>query len=226
MGIDPRFISVAAEGQAAARVADLERRAANLERMARIGGIDGAPPVPNSLTVNYDLDTKVTFRQSPAAGAQVVDKTNGRVYSFDGTEWKWGDPFKPVLGRDTRTASFATTSPHDAYQDEGLSVVVATIPDRLLRLLLKVNPQANGGANDVRYRILRDGNTISGAYWQMRPTGIESALWEVIVNSHSVAGSYTYSVQVMGAAANTQVTSYADGSFTRQLVVEDIGPVP
>lgn len=226
MGIDPRFISVAAEGQAAARVADLERRAATLERMARIGGIDGAPPVPSSLTVNYDLDTKVTFRQSPAAGAQVVDKTNGRVYSFDGTEWKWGDPFKPVLGRDTSTASFATTSPHDAFQDEGLSVVVATIPDRLLRLLLKVNPQANGGANDVRYRILRDGNTISGAYWHMRPTGIESALWEAIVNSHSVAGSYTYSVQVRAADANTQVTSYADGNFTRQLVVEDIGPVP
>lgn len=226
MGIDPRFISVAAEGQAAARVADLERRAANLERMARIAGIDGAPDVPGSLTVNYDSgDTEVTFRQSPAAGAQVVDTTNGRVYSFDGTAWKWGTPFSPVLGRHELSTIFTSAAPHNAYQAEGLSVTVNTVPDRLLRLSLKVNPQATGGANDCRYRILRSGVTINGAYWQMRPTGMETAFWSLVVPSASVAGSYTYAVEVMGAAADTQIRSYADGNFTRQLVVEDVGPV-
>ena len=226
MGIDPRNMSGTAEGLSAGRLADLERRASNLERAARIAGIDGAPAAPSSLTVNYDSgDTKVVFSQSPAAGAQVVDKTNGRVYSFDGTAWKWGAPFRPLLGLDIETGSFATTAPHNAYQDEGLSVAVATIPNRKLLLTLKVNPQANGGANDCRYRILRDGNVINGAYWQMRPVGIESATWQAIVDSHSVAGTFTYKVQLMGAAANTQVTSYADGNFTRQLIIEDIGPV-
>lgn len=226
MGIDPRNMSGTAEGLSAGRLADLERRASNLERAARIAGIDGAPAAPGSLTLNYDSgDTKVVFSQTPAAGAQVIDKTNGRVYSFDGTAWKWGTPFSPVLGRHELSTIFTSAAPHNAYQAEGLSVTVNTVPNRLLRLSLKVNPQATGGANDCRYRILRSGVTINGAYWQMHPTGIETAFWSLVVPSASVAGSYTYAVEVMGAAADTQIRSYADGDFTRQLVVEDIGPV-
>lgn len=90
MGIDPRNITGASEGQAAARLADVERRASSVESAAKVQSLAGAPPAPSTLTVPYDAgDTEVIFRETWAPGTMVVDSTNNRAYFWTGAAWKY-----------------------------------------------------------------------------------------------------------------------------------------
>jgi len=127
-----------------------------------------------------------------------------------------------VLGVNTLTASFTTTGTHTTAQDEGLSVTCAYQANRRLKVTLKANPYASGGTNTVQFLIYRGATLV--AVFTCYPTGIESMCWTACIDGPAIAATETFKVQLQATTNNTAVQSYADSSFTRQLIIEDIGP--
>jgi hypothetical protein len=127
-----------------------------------------------------------------------------------------------VLGVNTLTASFTTTGTHTTAQDEGLSVTCAYQANRRLKVTLKANPYASGGTNTVQFLIYRGATLV--AVFTCYPTGIESMCWTACIDGPAIAATETFKVQLQATTNNTAVQSYADSTFTRQLIIEDIGP--
>ena len=130
-----------------------------------------------------------------------------------------------LLGIHELTSSFTTTGTHTSYQDEGLNASVAYGASRRLRVTLKVHLDPTGGAPQIiRLQVLRTSTTVG--VWQHRAEagGVTSKVFTTVFSTGSAA-TETFKVQMLAAAGNTAVQSYADSNFTRQLTVEDIGAV-
>jgi sugar lactone lactonase YvrE len=136
------------------------------------------------------------------------------------------EPASSILGIHTLTTSFTTTGTHTTMQDEGLTIPVTYLANRRLKITLKVNPNPSGGApNIVRYQVLRNATTVG--MWQIRQEniGVISQTFVAYVDGPATGATETFKVQMLATPNNTAVQSYADGSFTRQLIIEDVGPV-
>lgn len=130
-----------------------------------------------------------------------------------------------VLGFHQLNTAFTTSGTHTTFQDEGLTTTVSYRPGRRLKVTLEVHVDAPGGTPQIiRFQVLR-GSTLVG-WWQHRAeaAGISTHVYQNIIETVNEE-TQVFKVQICAAAGNTSVKSHGDYSFTRQLIVEDIGPV-
>ena len=180
----------------------------------------GGPPSPHAANHSPGGTDPIATGTPVSIGTANAEGTSTAVARADHVHDR-----NPPLGIHTLTSSFTTTGTHTTFQDEGLTKSITYLADRLLKVTLKVNPNPSGGAPQiVRYQLLR-GATVIGM-WQHRAeaTGVTSKTFTAFVETPSSGSTETFKVQVCAAVGNTAVQSYGDGSFVRQLVVEDIGP--
>lgn len=134
-----------------------------------------------------------------------------------------------VLGYEVLTTSFATSATHTTFQDEGLNANCTYAANRVLKVTLNVRPYPNGGLQAIYYRVMRGSTEV--AKWVVESAVLSAGtagsftLWSVFAGPSSGA-TEDFKVQIAAAAANTQVTSYAntigvDGP--RTFLVEDLG---
>ena len=130
-----------------------------------------------------------------------------------------------VLGKHELTSNFATAATHTTAQDEGLTVSISYLPSRVLRVTFTGHPYANGGAQGISLRFVRGATTFG--FFQTEPLSATtpfSRSFTKVFNGPATGATETFKVQMMALTSNTQVSSYADANFTRQLIVEDLGP--
>jgi hypothetical protein len=130
-----------------------------------------------------------------------------------------------LLGKHELTSSFSTSATHTTAQDDGLSVSISSLPSRVLRVTFTGHPYANGGAQGVAFRFVRGATTFG--FFQTIALPINPPIsysFTKVFNGPATGATETFKVQILALTANTQVTSYADANFTRQLIVEDLGP--
>jgi hypothetical protein len=168
---------------------------------------------------------------SPFTGQAIYQVDTAQYLIWNGTAWTpptnipWG-----FLGVSTLETSFATTSPHSTFQDEGLSTSVTYGANRKLRITLSVRPYSNGGTNFIGYRVLRGSTVIATwgfGYPDISNTEAPAKTIMFTMTTPSTAATETFKVQINGSV-NTVVTSYGSlwvgGDGGRQLTIEDIGP--
>ena len=170
-----------------------------------------------TITVNT---TAIQWSRFEPGGPPSIHASNHAPGSSDPiTEFPYG-----VLGISTLATSFTTSATHTTYQDEGLSTAVSYAANRVLRLTLRVHVDCPGGVQAVNFKVIRNATDI--AFFQAKPDAAspESTTWVAVINGPATAATETFKVQIKAATSNTSVRSYGDASFTRQLVIEDIGP--
>lgn len=130
-----------------------------------------------------------------------------------------------LLGKHELTSTFTTAATHTTAQDEGLTVSISYLPSRVLRVTFTGHPYAGGGAQGISLRFVR-GSTTFG-FFQTEALSAATPLsrsFTKVFNGPATGATETFKVQMMALTANTAVNSYADANFTRQLIVEDLGP--
>ena len=130
-----------------------------------------------------------------------------------------------LLGRHELTSSSLTAATHTTAQDEGLTVSISYLPSRVLRVTFTGHLYANGGSQGISLRFVRGATTFGFFQTEAIPsTPPVSRSFTKVFNGPATGATETFKVQIMALTANTQVSSYADANFTRQLIVEDLGP--
>jgi hypothetical protein len=158
-----------------------------------------------------------------------MDTTTGEVKFGDGvTAWSGlSAPYSAgALGLHTLITNFTTSAPHTTLQDEGLTVTVNDTAGRTLRFTMSLQLYAPGGANGVSIWLFRDG--VGMRTWELPSTAASTinAMSVTFVHIETIAithASSVYKLQIAADTNNTQVSSYADGNFKRQLLIEDLG---
>lgn len=133
-------------------------------------------------------------------------------------------PFGIVAGQ-TLTSSFTTSATHTTFQDDGFSISFNEISGRIYKITALENPYPSGGQQGIGFQIQRNGTTLR--QFQYSTTVMDSgtgypAVLEFIYTA-TTSGAATYTMRIAAATANTAVSTYGDGSFPRQFVIEDIG---
>lgn len=132
-----------------------------------------------------------------------------------------------VMGVHTLLTDFTTSGSHVTLQNEGLTLTLDEQAGRRIKVTLAVNPFVNGGANGVRYAILRDGVLIRT--WGIAPGALSTTVGSAttLTTVETVAATHAasvFTVQIQANPTNTQVSSAGAGTgFARQLIIEDIG---
>lgn len=125
--------------------------------------------------------------------------------------------------------NFVTASPHNTYQDEGLTVTITEAAHRRLRITLVVNPFSSVAGNAIAYQVLRNGVRVRE--WQFSGQAISNAsassftLLHVITDSGVGASGVVYKVQIRNVTANSTVASFADAALPKFLMIDDLGAV-
>ena len=130
-----------------------------------------------------------------------------------------------LLGKHELTSTFLTAATHSVAQDEGLSVSISYLASRVLRVTFTGHLWANGGSQGISLRFVRGATTFG--FFQTESLSAVTPLscsFTKVFNGPATGATETFKVQIAALTANTQVSSYADGNFTRQLIVEDLGP--
>ena len=130
-----------------------------------------------------------------------------------------------LMGLQTSTSSFGTSAVHTTFQDDGLTLTITEISGRRYKITALENPYPNGGLQGVAFALLRGATTLrqwSYASAIMDAGNAYPAVMEYVYISTS-SGSATYKMQLAAGSANTQVTTYGDGTFPRQFIIEDLG---
>ena len=130
-----------------------------------------------------------------------------------------------VLGLHNLTASFGTSATHTTFQDEGLTLSIAYRASRILRVTWNGHLVASGGAQGIKLAFVRGATTIGNVQSESVSAATPvSRTFSKTFNGPATAATETFKIQIGALTANTVVTSYADANFTRQLLVEDLGP--
>ena len=141
-------------------------------------------------------------------------------------------PDYKLLGVHTLTTGFTTSATHTTYQDEGLTLSVPYLANRILRVTFSSNPYPSGGLQSIRWKLLR-GSTTLGIFQTLSAeldTGaVTTKMYAVTFNGPASAATETFKVQMKAASSNTAVTSFGgdingEGVGPRLLTVEDLGP--
>lgn len=164
-------------------------------------GLEAARPVAPGLPMRYfATDTK-------------------RDWLYDGTQWvRTG-----VIASHSLSSTFTSTGVQ-VMQDEGLTVTIDEPVGRLLKVTISVNPYAPGGPNACRYQIVRNG--VAQREWTIINLALGGAMATTLVwLVTGVAGTgVVWKVMMAPVGNNTAVASYGPAPYTRQLLVEDVGP--
>jgi hypothetical protein len=131
-----------------------------------------------------------------------------------------------VLGKQKLNTAFGTSATHTVMQDTGLAVSVTYENSRVIKVSCGSQYYPNGGLQSIGANILRGATLISSHFFA-------SASLDAAVSNHFLIESYfvttsatteTIKVQIAAGTLNSQVSQFADASFSRFLIVEDIGP--
>ena len=130
-----------------------------------------------------------------------------------------------VCGYQELTTNFATTGTHTNWQDNGMTLTITEISGRYYRVTAYSNPYPSGGLQGVNFRIVRGSTSIKQGNYSANVMDTGTALPVVFtyVYKSTASGSATFKVQIQAPTANTAVNDYADATFPRQFVIEDIG---
>ena len=130
-----------------------------------------------------------------------------------------------LMGLQTSTSQFATSATHTTFQDDGLTLTITEISGRKYKITALENPYPNAGLQGVKFALVRTTTTLRE--WTYAPAVMDTtvaypAVMEYVYTSVG-SGSVTYKMRISAATANTQVITYADASFPRQFIIEDLG---
>jgi hypothetical protein len=129
-----------------------------------------------------------------------------------------------LLGRHELTTS--TTNSNNAIAvDDGLTLSIAYLPSRILRVTLSMHFLADGGSQAVILELLRGATSLG--YFEtnsISTTVVESKTFSRTILGPATGATETFKVKFAPASAATQVTSYASANLPKQLTVEDLGP--
>ena len=130
-----------------------------------------------------------------------------------------------IMGLQTSTSAFGTSAVHTTFQDDGLTLTITEISGRRYKITALENPYPNGGLQGVSYALLRSATILR--QWSYSSVVMDTgnafpAVMEYVYIA-TTSGSATYKMQLAAGSANTQVTSYGDGTFPRQFIIEDLG---
>jgi hypothetical protein len=130
-----------------------------------------------------------------------------------------------VMGLQTLTTAYDTTSPHTTFQNNGMTLTITEELGRIYRITAACFPYPSGGLQGVFFRAMRAGVSIK--QFNFSPTvmdaGVSLPLFMTFVYTSVASGSATYTMQIAAATANTSVSDYGDATFRRQFWIEDIG---
>jgi hypothetical protein len=132
-----------------------------------------------------------------------------------------------VLGYASSAIAVTTSATHTTYQDEGMSASVTYAASRRLRISFKTQPYPNGGAQGMKFQLMRTSTVIHIAEIPSGSLSTANALdWSLVYtfNGPSVGATETFKVQFAAMTNNTSVQSYAASSAVRSLTIEDLGP--
>ena len=130
-----------------------------------------------------------------------------------------------IAGYQELTTNFVTSGTHTTFQDNGMTLTITEIVNRYYRITAYSNPYPSGGLQGVNLRLLRGANALKQGNYSVNVMDTGTALPVVFtyVYKSAASGSQTYKVQIAAASANTAVNDYADATFPRQFIIEDIG---
>jgi len=130
-----------------------------------------------------------------------------------------------VVGTQTLTSAFATSSPHTTAQASGMTLTFTEVSGRIYRIVAYTNFYPNGGLQAMTFRLLR--NSVQVRRFEVSSvvldTGISFPQTLTFIYTSAASGSVTFSTTINAYANNTQVTDYADATYFRQFTIEDIG---
>ena len=123
------------------------------------------------------------------------------------------------------TTPFTTSATHTTFQDDGLTLTITEIAGRIYKVTALENPYPSGGQQGVKFALLRDATILR--QWSYSSAVMDSgnsypAVMQYVYTS-SASGSFTLKMQIGAQTDNTAVSSYGDGSFPRQFIIEDMG---
>ena len=123
------------------------------------------------------------------------------------------------------TTSFTTAATHTNFQDDGLTLTITEIAGRIYKVTALENPYPSGGQQGVQFALLRGASVLR--QWTYSSTVMDAgvaypAVMQYIYTSPA-SGSFTLKMQISATTNNTAVTSYGDGTFPRQFIIEDLG---
>jgi hypothetical protein len=129
-----------------------------------------------------------------------------------------------LLGRHELTTS-TNNSNSSISVDDGLTLSIAYLPSRILRVTLSMHFLAGGGSQAVLIELLR-GATSLGYFQtdQLSTTVVSSTTYSRTILGPATGATETFKVMIVPATAATQITSYASANTPKQLTVEDLGP--
>lgn len=187
---------------------------------------------------SYVRDQTVqVFTNSASRAAAITSPTKGlvsyltdtavlEVYYGATTGWRqpWLHPWGPLAQPHTLTTTFSTTGTHTTYQDDGLTLSIPYVANRLLKITVE-NNYSIGGATGATQRLLRTSTTIREflmAPTELSTTDTLSRVWSTTFATTSTA-TETIKTQIKGTS-NQVITCYGAADVPRRLLVEDIGP--
>jgi hypothetical protein len=130
-----------------------------------------------------------------------------------------------VCGLQTLTTVFTTSATHTTFQDDGLTLTITEISGRRYRITALENPYPSGGLQGIQFSLIRGASTLRNWTYSAALMDAGVAYPAVLQYVYTSVGSgvATYKMQLAAATANTAVTTYGDGTFPRQFIIEDIG---
>jgi hypothetical protein len=131
-----------------------------------------------------------------------------------------------VMAYQNNTAGFATSAPHTTYQDNGMTLTITEVAGRLYKISYSFYPYPNGGQQSINMRFQRGATTIKDAnvFTGMMSTAFAPNILSSATYVSPASGSFTYTVQIAAATANTQVTDFGNATSVRSFWIEDLGP--
>ena len=129
-----------------------------------------------------------------------------------------------LLGRHELTTS-TSNSNNAVAVDDGLTLSIAYLPSRILRVTLSMAFLAPGGSQAVILELLR-GATSLGYFQtdQLSTTVVSANTYTRTILGPATGATETFKVKFGPAQAATSVTSYGAANLPKQLIVEDLGP--
>ena len=130
-----------------------------------------------------------------------------------------------LCGLQTLTTPFGTSATHTTFQDTGATLTITEISGRRYKITMLSNPYPNGGLQGVKFNLLREATGLRENHYSstVMDTGVALPVVIQFVYTSVASGSATYKMQMAALTANTQVTDFADPSFPRQFMIEDLG---
>lgn len=166
--------------------------------------------------------------RAQASYVAVGDGTEGPEY-WNGVAWRkpWNQPWG-VLGIHGLNTPYNSGIQHTIAQPEGLQITLPNeVANRMLKATYVHNLYTPGGPNGVNVAL--DRALVGKQQWGYPPeamsvTAGHHGTWVWVGPSIASATPLLWRLTIFASNNNTQVSSFANAAFTRQLIIEDIGP--